>query len=121
MKPKHVAYGGVVAARHWQANFDLNGTPRIDLVVHCPNQLVDLGFVKKLDPALKENTGRSFDDSPTVVIHPITRREPDFTKNADGGLPIADPVETALDLTEMGLTAQANNLFSHFRKEVRFA
>jgi hypothetical protein len=121
IKPQHVAFGGVVAARHWHTKFDLNGTPRIDLLVHCPNQLLDLSFIRKLDPALKENTGRGFDDSPTVVVHPITRREPDFTTSSDGGLPIADPVETALDLTEMGLTAQANDLFSHFRKEVRFA
>jgi len=121
IQPKHVAFGGVVAARHWHADFDLNGTPRIDLLVHCPNQLLDLSFIRQLDPALKETTSERFDASPTLVVHPITRLEPDFTTKADGGLPIADPVETALDLIEMGLNVQVNDLFAHFRTEVRFA
>ncbi|MDB4533159.1 hypothetical protein N9248_02515 [bacterium] len=120
-QPKHVAFGGVVAARHWHADFDLNGTPRIDLLVHCPNQILDLSFIQKLDPALKENTDEKSDDSPTVVVHPITRLEPDFTTQPNVGLPLADPVETALDLIDMGLNAQANDLFGHLRTEVRFA
>ena len=119
LKPDHVAFGGVVAARHWHPNFDLNGTPRVDLHVQCQGNLIDLDFMQKLDPALKESD-KAF-DSPAVVVHTINRANPDFTSQENGGIPIADPVETALDLLELGLTQQANNLFAHLRKEVRFA
>ena len=120
-KPKNVAFGGVVAARHWDSKFDLNGTPRIDLHVHCANDLLDLGFIRKLDPALKEDKAEEFTDSPTVVVHAITRTESDFENHRSGGLPIVDPVETAIDLIDLGLTQQANNLFARLRKEVPIA
>jgi len=105
-----LAIGGVIAARRWHPNFDLNGMPRLDLVMHCPAGAADLRFVKKLDPALKEVEGpMGLFDSPTLVVHALQRRVSDFQTSEFP--PICDPVETALDLLEMGLTTQADALF----------
>ena len=117
MNPKRVALGGVVAARHWNPEFDLHGTPRLDLVVHAPNGAADLRFLNRLDPALKQTDDP--DDSPAIVIHPLIRSAAMFTESKPNELAIADPVETVLDLQELGLAQQANQLLAHFRKEIR--
>lgn len=119
MKPDNVAIGGVVAGRHWDPNFDLNGIPRLDLSIHETSQSLDFGFMKKLDPALRPT--RNQNESPVVVIHTIGRANPGFTLSKKHTLPLADPVETALDLIEMGLVSQASQLLSSFRKEVRYS
>ncbi len=117
MMPLKVAVGGVAAARHWHADFDLHGTPRLDLLLHAPGDAVVLDFVKQLDPALRRI--ESHDDSPVLVVWPLQRADPLFDRVSDTSLPFADPVETALDLCDLGLTAQASQLFAHFRPEVR--
>lgn len=114
--PADIALGGVIAARYWDSRFNLNGIPRLDIVVHVPQWYLDLSFLHKLDPAL-----RVADDpqtQPILVVHPLQRAMSYFTEKPHD-LPIADPVETALDLVEMGLTQQVSDLFHHFRKEVR--
>jgi hypothetical protein len=118
LRPAGTALGGVIAARHWDPDFDLNGTPRLDLNVHAPDGYLDLSFLRMLDPALKE--AHANEESPVLVIHPLQRAKSLFTEKPNA-LPIADPVETALDLHEMGLPQQANALFHYFRKEVRLA
>ena len=117
IRPKQIALGGVIAARHWNPDFDLHGTPRIDLVAHAADGVADLRFLKRLDPALKQTDDP--DASPAIVIHPLVRTAAMFTEEEPNRLPYADPVETVLDLQELGLTQQANQLLSHFRKEVR--
>ena len=62
-----------------------------------------------------------FDESPILVIRPLQRADPLFDRVRDTSLPFADPVETALDLCDLGLTAQAGQLFAHFRPEARLA
>ncbi len=117
--PAHLALGGVLAARHWHSDFDLHGTPRLDLVYHAPNGQVDLEFVRKLDPALLRT------DDPTqpavLVVHPLVRAASLFIEKTEMGIPWADPVETALDLCDLSLTTQANQLLTHLRPEVRLA
>ncbi len=117
MRPSRVALGGVAAARHWHSDFDLHGIPRLDLLLHTPGDNVDLDFVKKLDPALRQID--DYDESPVLVVRPLRRADPLFERVPNTSLPFADPVETALDLNDLGLTAQANQLFAHFRPEVR--
>jgi DNA-binding MarR family transcriptional regulator len=117
IQPKGIALSGVVAARHWNPDFDLHGTPRLDLVTHAPDNIADLRFLKRLDPALKQTDDP--DASPAIVIHLLVRSAANFTEVERNGLPYADPLETVLDLHELGLTQQANQLLSHFRKEVR--
>lgn len=117
MEPPGIALGGVVAARYWDNHFNLNGTPRLDIMVHAPQGYVDLSFLRSLDPALTE---ADQNEQAVVVIHPIQRANSLFENLADH-VPVADPVETALDLLEMGLTQQANELFLQFRKEARLA
>ena len=75
--------------------------------------------MQKLDPALKRI--EDFDESPILVIRPLQRADPLFDRVRDTSLPFADPVETALDLCDLGLTAQAGQLFAHFRPEARLA
>jgi DNA-binding transcriptional ArsR family regulator len=115
--PEGVAWGGVVAARRIDPHFNLHGTPRLDLVVHTKSKTTNFEFVRKLDPALIASDSPL--DSPVVVIHLLGRNVPDFSEPRQRELPIADPVETALDLHELGLVEQANDLFSHFRRDYR--
>lgn len=117
MSPPRVALGGVAAARHWHANFDLHGTPRLDLLLHVPGKNVDLNFVKRLDPALRRI--EDYEESPVVVVRLLQRANPFFEQVPSTSLPFADPVETALDLHDLGLTAQVGQLFAHLRPEVR--
>lgn len=117
MRPPGIALGGVVAGRHWHPEFDLHGTPRLDLLLHAPEDAADLSFVRKLDPALRRI--EDYDESPVLVIRPLQRSDPLFDVVPDKSLPFADPVETTLDLDDLGLTAQAGQLLTHFRPEVR--
>lgn len=119
VKPANVALGGVVSARYWHPDFDLNGTPRIDLLYHTPNGHVDFDFVRKLDPALSQTDDPS--ESAILVIHPLVRAVPLFIEQSGKAIQLADPVETALDLNDLSLTVQANQLLTHLRPEVRLA
>jgi hypothetical protein len=116
-RPKNTALSGVVAARFWHPDFDLHGTPRIHVVVHSPDGLVDLEFLKRVDPALRRNDDP--DASPVLVIHPLVRASTLFSESPRGGLPYADPVETVLDLQELGLSNQGHDLLAYFWKEIR--
>jgi hypothetical protein len=117
LKPPGVALSGVVAARFWHPDFDLHGTPRLDLVLHAPRRRVDLAFMRELDPALKLTENPS--PSAVLVVHPLLRHDPWFTGEVGVRLPVADPVETVLDLYELGLTAQAGQLMTHLRPDLR--
>jgi len=119
MEPPRLALSGVVAARFWHSDFDLHGTPRLDLVLHAPQGRADLAFMRKLDPALKptDDEGRPA----VVVVHLLPRPDPLFESETGRTLPYADPVETALDLHELGLTVQAGQLLTHLRPETRLS
>jgi hypothetical protein len=117
LHPPRVAVSGVEAARHWHPDFDLNGTPRLDLVVHTPTGEPDLGFVRKMTSALVPAGNR---ENCVLAIHILRRAESFFEYERGNFVPWADPVETTLDLIEIGLPAQANDLLAHFRSEARF-
>ncbi|TWT64341.1 hypothetical protein [Rubinisphaera italica] len=112
-----VAISGVLAARYWHPHFDLNGTPRLDLLYHAPNGEADLGFVRKLDPALVLDDG--IENSPSLVVHALVRNEKLITDTSDATFPFADPIETVLDLSEMSLGVQADQLINYLRHEAR--
>jgi hypothetical protein len=118
MKPPGVAVSGVVAARFWHPDFDLHGMPRLDLVLHAPQGRADLAFMRRLDPALRRVEDSN--QSAIVVLHPLARHDPLFEGEAGSALPLADPVETVLDLQELGLTVQAGQLMTHFRPDARW-
>jgi hypothetical protein len=69
-----------------------------------------------LDPALELGNG---DCSAVVAVHLVRRNESLFETASASDLPTADPIETVLDLLEMGLTAQAEQALAHFRPELR--
>ncbi|MBI2898598.1 MAG: hypothetical protein HYY17_00265 [Planctomycetes bacterium] len=109
-----VALGGVPSARHWDRHFDLNGLPRIDVVVHAPHGSIDAGFVKPLDSALRPAQSPSAE--PVLVVHSLPRAEALFDPDRAGRLPYADPVETLLDLHELRLIAQADELIERLSR-----
>lgn len=109
-KPQRVAVSGVVAARHYDPHFDLHGLPRLDVVMHEP---IDLAWVRGVDPALHQATQRA--TAPVLVVRPLMRPAADFTESRDIELPIADPVETLLDLYELRLNEQAEDLVRALR------
>jgi len=104
MRLHEVAVGGILGARHFYPKIDLMGTPRLDLVVHCPCKYADIDFVEQLDPALKREDDP--DIPATLVLHFIRRREK-FFETDSGEVPWADPVECLLDLHEVRLEPQA--------------
>lgn len=133
-KPKDAALGGVVAARRWDPLFDLNGTPRIDVVLHAPMTRARTGggggwakqaseFARRIDPALQRRgaaTGSSSSQvrgATVLVLHRTYRREALFLEEAGAPMPWADPVEVICHLNEMGLTAQAGELVRRLRGE----
>lgn len=108
-----LALGGVLAARHWDAEFDLDGVPRLDICAHAPRGMLDLGFLARVDPGLSPTE----DPAKTVlVVHALTRSSTQFTPSGSKTLPWADPVETLLDLVELRLTRQADELVRHLRR-----
>jgi len=111
-RPPHVALGGVVGARHWQPEFDLVGTPRIDLELHAPTGERDLRFVSRIDPALVP--ARS-EVAPILAVHIVTRAVSLFEDHGKT-MPWADPVEILLDLHQLRLHKQADDFMRYWRK-----
>lgn len=109
MKAAAVAVGGVVGARFWQPDIDIDGTPRLDLSVHAPDGRANLGFVEKLDVALEPSTDVA---NAPLVVHWLVRADPLFTLSEDG-LQIADPIEILLDLEELRFTEQIGAFRKH--------
>ncbi len=113
LKPAHVALGGVMAARHWDPHFDVRGIPRLDISV-AAEEGARLDFLRRLDPGLGPVGGEGF---PSVVVHPLQRPVPLFTACDD--LPVADPVETLLDLNELRLVDQASAFIERLERRAR--
>lgn len=101
----NVAVGGVVAARHFDPTFDLNGIPRLDLSLHGVEQL---GWLEQVDPGLRE--AKPGDGKPALVVHHIASKGPRFETSNSSGVAIACPAETLLDLYDLRLTGQAQQL-----------
>lgn len=102
--PAGIAIGGVAAAGRYFPALDVAGLPRLDVSVHAPARDADLSFVRRLDPALRPVTDRS--DPAVLALHFVRHHDPLFVKRP-GDLPLADPVESLLDLHEAGLETQA--------------
>jgi hypothetical protein len=104
LRPKGVAIGGVLGARHHDPELDLMGLPRLDVSVFSPGREADIAFVRQIDPALEATSDPA--EPARLVVHFVRHREPLFEADA-GGLPWADPVECLLDLHEARLEPQA--------------
>ena len=105
-----IAVGGVIAAHHYYPEFDLRGTPRLDLTLHSRDGRTDLTFVENLDPAMERTSGP--DEPAVLAVHVLRRQEPLFEPNGDG-LPWADPVATLLGLYDARLEPQAKEFLDH--------
>jgi hypothetical protein len=105
LSPPDLAIGGVLGAKHYFPDLDLVGTPRLDLSLHCPGRLMDLGFVARLDPALKRVEDPL--EPASLVVHAVRHADPFFALRKDG-LAWADPMECLMDLHEARLEMQAS-------------
>jgi hypothetical protein len=114
LDPPGVAIGGVMGARHYYAELDIVGSPRLDLSVHCPGRHMDLNFLMSLDPALTLVTDPL--EPATLVVHAV-RHEDSLFKRRDGGLAWADRVDCLLDLHEARLDAQADEFLEYLLLE----
>ncbi|BCK87231.1 hypothetical protein MIZ01_1003 [Sideroxyarcus emersonii] len=110
-----IAISGIEGARFYYPDLDLSGSLRLDLVING-NHGSDLGFVKKIDPAL-ELSNNKFHKA-DLVIHFLDRPKTHFKQN--GELLIADPLECLADLYNMKLDQQADQMlrFLSERKKV---
>lgn len=112
MEHSNIAVAGSIGAQHHYPDVDVIGIPRLDLSIHCPDKYINLDFIEKLDPALKEETDR---EAPaTVVLHLLRRKESFFKENPDG-IAWADPVECILDLHEMRMEPQALGFLNYLQ------
>ena len=105
LNQRGLAIGGVLGAKHHLSELDLVGVPRLDISVHSPRRQMDLGFIEKLDPALKRV--RDPLEPATVAVH-FVRHADSFFSLREGGLHWADPLECLLDLYEARLQKQAS-------------
>lgn len=112
VREPELALGGVLAARHWDPELDLDGVPRLDLCVHAPHGGIDTGFLAKVDPGLAPSQGPA---QTLLVVHVLARASAQFSPAEPKTLPWTDPVETLLDLVELRLTKQADELVRHLR------
>lgn len=112
-----VSLGGVVAARHYQADFDLNGLPRLDLCVCARPPAHWEQWVERVGPALRRS--KPGDPAALLVVHQLPRRELRFDLERDPPavptLPFAEPSEVILQLYDAGLHAQAESLTAALR------
>jgi len=116
-KSAGVAVGGVVAARFYQPNFDLNGLPRVDLTVRGDHSL---SWLSAVDPALRSafDQAESDEHMPVLVVHTLpTSTNSLFDPGPPGSLPLAGPAETLLDLYELRLVEQAEEFVRHLRSQ----
>ncbi len=110
--PASVVIGGVVAARHYAPDFDLNGVPRLDVTAQTGT---DPAWVTSLDPALRLATMQ--ERSPVLVVHQ-SRRSRAMDDGKEGGIgSFASPAETLLDLYELRLTEQADDFVRSMRRK----
>lgn len=112
-RPPHVAFGGVVGARHWQPDLDLEGLPRVDLELHSPTGVADLRFVSRIDPAFVPARAEV---APTLAVHVVTRAASLFEVSDKTSMPWADPIEILLDLHQLRLYKQADDFMRYWRK-----
>lgn len=109
LSPPGVQLGGVPAARHHLPSFDLNGLPRVDVLVATDDRL---DWVRDLDAALRPAHGE--ERSPLLVVHRTHRPHRPVTKKE---LPYASPAETLLDLFDLRLDGQANDFVQELRQK----
>lgn len=110
----NIAVAGTMGAQHHYPDIDVIGIPRLDFTVHCPDKYLNIDFIEKLDPALKEQSDPTKQAS--VVVHFIRREKSFFTLNPNG-VAWADPVECLLDLHEMRLEPQALDFINYLQNK----
>jgi len=111
-----VAIGGVLAARHYDPSFNLQGLPRLDLTLWVPRTSNARWRSDAIYPGLESSSTPRPDA--VMAVHRLTRAQSLFESGptTDTSLPYADPVETLLDLHELRLDEQAQALVTKLRE-----
>ena len=104
----------MIGAKHYDPELDIVGAPRLDLSLHSPGRKLDLDFIKRLDPALKQVADPLAPAS--VAVHAVRHADPLFTPR-EGGLTWADPVECLFDLHEVRLDIQAAQFLEALQRQ----
>ena len=115
LAPPGTAIGGVHAAHHYDSEFDLVGSARLDICIsgtRTNDQAPELA--RQIDPALEPapfSTG-----NPALVIWPVHRAEPLFQHDPRSDTRWSDPVTCLLALHDARLEAQAEELIKTFEQ-----
>lgn len=108
------AVGGVHAAHHYDPEFDLVGSSRLDICI-SGNQLGQaLELARQIDPALEPapfNTA-----NPVLVIWPVHRARSLFQRDVQSETRWADPVSCLQALHDARLENQARELIESFEQ-----
>lgn len=112
--PSGVALGGVLAARHYVKDFDLNGLPRLDITI---SRREGSAWIAAIGPGL--GITNSGERPPVLVVHQSPLEQPRFEKTASEAVPFADRAETLLDLYDLRLTSQIEEFVSAARGDER--
>lgn len=108
------AIGGVHAAHHYDPEFDLVGSLRLDICIS--GKLLDRApeLARQIDPALEPTPFSTA--NPALVIWPVHRAEPLFQHDPESDTRWADPVTCLLALHDARLEAQAEELIRAFEQ-----
>jgi hypothetical protein len=113
LKRDDLAVGGILGAKHYHEDLDVNGTPRLDVTLHSPHGRYDLDFVNDLDPGLQPCEDG---ETPVLAVHLLQRQESRF--NEKDGVLVADRVDCLLDLDELALPGLARGFLDHLSAHV---
>jgi hypothetical protein len=108
--PDGVALGGVEAARFHMPDFDLHGTPRVDVTIP---RLASLDWIERVDPGLAE--AGPGDAAAVLVVHTAGRADARRVRVEGENVPYASPADVLLDLYDLRLTTQADELIRALR------
>lgn len=108
------AVGGVHAAKHYDSNFDLIGSSRLDICISGSQLENSSNLARQIDPALESAPFNC--TNPTLVIWPVHRAEALFQSTRESHTRWAAPVSCLLALHDARLEAQAEELIKAFEQ-----
>lgn len=108
-----IAIGGVRAALHYNPQLNINGNPRLDLLMHCNGQYANIDFVGRLDPALQQTDDPQEPDR--LAIHFLRRKESFFVIDKKG-TQWADQLECLFDLSDLRLHALVSEMVAFYKQ-----
>ncbi|MFU8832120.1 MAG: hypothetical protein ACNA7J_08190 [Wenzhouxiangella sp.] len=110
----YTAVSGVQAAHHYDPEFDLVGSSRLDICITGTWLEKTSTLARKIDPALEPAPFNT--TNPILVVWPVHRPETLFQPDPTSDIHWADPVSCLLALHDARLEAQAEELIHVFEQ-----